>query len=352
MEPEKDTEPKGDTEEDKKPAEEASNDAPVSSSNDAPADALSRTPEELAEEAAEKEAANPTPKVEGPEDIKLPLFKRVFRKVNPYLLAFILIVVVAGVIAIVTYLNSQKPPVTPDVASQQLSEDALKQLANSDATVGNNSQTLTIQGNAIITGQTLARGNLNVAGNIQTGGSIQTPNLTVSGTSNLGTAQINTLQVASTVAIQGTTTIRDLNVSGTTSFSGAVTASQITVTRLILSGNAVLQVPNHISFTGPSPTRTINNAVAGNGGTLSINGSDTAGTINISTGSGTVPGCFAKITFQQSFPTQPRVIVSPIDISAGQIQYYVERNTTSFSICTATAAPTNQTFGFDYFVTN
>ena len=241
---------------------------------------------------------------------------------------------------------------TPDVASQQLSADALKQLANTDATVGNTSQTLTIQGNAIIAGQTLTRGNLNVAGNIQTGGSIQAPSLTISGSANIGTAQANTLQVASTFAVQGGTTLADLNVAGTSSFNGAMTASQITVTRLVLSGNAMLQVPNHISFTGPSPTRTVNNSVLGNGGTASINGSDTSGNININTGSNTVAGCFARIIFQQAFTSEPRVIVSPVNAAAGQTQYYVERNLTGFNICTANAAPTNQAFGFDYFVTS
>ena len=318
--------------------------------NQAPADALSRTPDELQEEQAEKEAANPTPKVDDPSVKKLPFFKRVFRKVNVYLLLFILILVVAGAIAVVNYLNSQKAPVVPDVASQQLSSEALKQLANSDATVGNTSQTLTIQGNAIITGQTLMRGNLNVAGNIQTGGSIQTPNITVSGTSNLGTAQINSLQVATNVAIQGATTLRDINVAGASTFSGAMTASQITVTRLILSGNAVLQIPNHLSFTGPAPSRSINNAPLGNGGSAAISGSDTSGTINISTGSGTSPGCFAKMTFAQAFSSQPRVVISPVGIAAGQTNFYVERNNTGFSVCTANAAPTNQTFSYDYFI--
>ena len=316
-----------------------------------PADALSRTPEDLEKEEADR-ASNDIDASSAAEEAakKGSPLKRILRKVNIYLLIFVLLVVVGGAIAIVSYLNSQKTPVTPDVASQQLSADALKQLANSDATVGNTSQTLTIQGNAIIAGQTLTRGNLNVAGNIQTGGSIQAPSLTISGSANIGTAQANTLQVASTFAVQGGTTLADLNVAGTSSFNGAMTASQITVTRLILSGNAMLQVPNHISFTGPSPTRTVNNSVLGNGGTASINGSDTSGNININTGSNTVAGCFARITFQQAFTNEPRVIVSPVGSAAGQTQYYVERNTTGFNICTANAAPTNQSFGFDYFV--
>jgi len=341
MEPDKNTSP--DTE-NQHPAEEPQ----------APADALSRTPDDLEKEKTDQAAADADPNASSEQstDKKLSPIKRFFRKVNIYLLIFVLLIVVAGVITAVNYLNSQKPPSEAGIEAQGLTEEALKQLANTDATVGSTSQTLTIQGNAIIAGQTLMRGTLNVAGNFQTGGSIQGPSLTISGASNLGEAQINSLQVATNTAVQGSTTLRDLNVSGTSSFGGAMTASQITVTRLILSGNAVLQVPNHISFTGPSPSRTINGGVVGSGGSASINGSDTAGTININTGSNTTAGCFARINFQQAFTNQPHVIVSPVGVAAGQTQYYVDRSNNGFSICTAVPAPANQVFAFDYFVTN
>jgi cytoskeletal protein CcmA (bactofilin family) len=340
MEPDKNTPP--DTES-QTPAEESQ----------APVDALSRTPDDLEKEQADQAAASADPNAapDKPEK-KISPIRRFFRKVNLYLLIFVLLIVVAGAITLVNYLNSQKASPETSIAAQGLTPDALKQLANTDATVGNTSQTLTIQGNAIIAGQTLMRGNLNVAGSFQTGGNIQAPSLTVSGASNLGEAQINSLQVATNTAVQGSTTLRDLNVSGTSSFSGAMTASQITVTRLILSGNAILHVPNHISFAGPSPTRTINGSVVGSGGSASVNGSDTAGTININTGSNTTAGCFARIIFQQAFTSQPHVIVSPIGSAAGQTQYYVDRSNSGFSICTAVPAPANQVFAFDYFVTN
>lgn len=325
-------------------------DASKSTEQQAPTDALSKTPDELDEEQASKEAANPSLKVEDPGEKKASPLRRFFRRFNVYFLLFVLVVVISGIIVAVTYLNNQKPQQLPDIASQTLSQDELKQLANNDATVGNTSQTLTIQGNTIIAGQTLMRGNLNVAGNIQAGGNLTAPNLTVSGTSNLGTAQINTLQVAQNAAIQGTTSMRDLTVSGTSSFSGAMTASQITVTRLVLSGNAVLQVPNHLSFTGATPGRTVNNTVLGNGGTASISGSDTSGTVAINTGNNPTPGCFTRINFAQAYTATPRVIVSPVGSAASQTQYYVDRNTTGFSVCTANAAPANQTFSFDYFV--
>lgn len=318
----------------------------------APVDALSRTPDDLEDEQAKQAAGDLDAPIDGPAVKKISPLKQFLRKVNLYFLIFGLLIVVAGAIAAVNYLNSQKTPVAPAVATQGLSENALKQLANSDATVGNTSQTLTIQGNAIIAGQTLTRGNLNVAGNFQTGGSIQGPSLTISGATNLGATQINSLQVATNTAVQGSTTLRDLNVAGTSSFSGPMTASQITVTKLVLSGNAVLQIPNHIAFTGPSPNRTINAGVLGSGGSASVNGSDTTGTININTGSNPVAGCFARINFQQAFTNQPHVIVSPVGAGAGQTQYYVDRNNSGFSICTAAPAPANQVFAFDYFVTN
>lgn len=336
-----------DQDKDKNPPAEGEN---KSTDQQVSADALSKTPDELDDDKAAREAADPTPKGDMPGEKKISPIKKFFRKVNVYFLLFVLVVVISGIVVAVNYLNSQQPQELPDIASQTLSQDELKQLANNDATVGNTSQTLTIQGNAVIAGQTLMRGNLNVAGNIQAGGSVTAPNLTISGTSNLGTAQINSLQVAQTVAIQGATSLQDLTVAGTSSFSGPMTASQITVTRLILSGNAVLQVPNHLAFTGSTPNRTVNNGVLGNGGSSSVGGSDTSGSITVNTGNNPTPGCFTRINFVQPYSATPRVIVSPVGPGAGQTQYYVDRNTTGFSLCTVNAAPANQTFAFDYFV--
>lgn len=334
--------------EEEKPAPETEDEKPLAE-DQAPADALSRTPDELEAEAAEAAANNPDAKKDEEPVKKESAIRRLFKRLNIYFLLFLLLLIIAIVVVVVNYLNSQKVTPEPSIATQKLSEDALKQLANTDASVGNTSQTLTIKGNAVIEGQSLMRGNVNIAGSLQTGGSIQGPSLTISGASNLNTAQINSLQVAQNVAIQGTTTLRDLNVAGASSFSGALTASQITVNKLVLSGNAELQIPNHLAFTGASPSRTAGNAL-GNGGSVSINGSDTSGTININTGNAPSAGCFTQVTFNQRFTATPRVIVSPIGAAAGQTQYYVTRTATGFSLCTNNAAPANQSFAFDFFV--
>lgn len=326
---------------------------PKVEAQEAPADALSKTPDEL-EEDRKARAAEDTDlaglDIDLPE-AKLSPFKRFMRKINVYLLIFVVLVVVAGAIALVAFLNSQQTPDKATVDSQTLTTEALKNLANTDATVGNTAQTLTIQGSAVINGQTLARGDLNVAGNFQTGGNTTTPNITVSGTANLNDTQINGLQVAGNAAIQGTTTVRDINVSGTAAFSGALTASQITVSRIILSGNASLEVPNHISFTGSTPNRTTNGSVLGNGGSANVSGSDTAGTINVNSGNNPTAGCFVTITFNQSYSSQPHVSVTPIGSAAGSLQFYVDRNNSTFSVCSNNAPAANRSFGFDYFIT-
>lgn len=327
--------------------------AKTSAEQDAPADALSMTPDELEEQRAEQAASDTDLSgLDEPAEKKLSPFKKLLRKVNVYALAMGLIFVAGGTFAAVNFFNSQKAPTEAGIASQSLSEDALKQLANTDTTVGNNSQTLTIQGNAVISGQTLTRGDLNVAGNLQTGGSIQGPSLTISGAVNLGDTQANNLQVATNLAVQGTTTVRDLNVAGASTFSGNLTASQLTVTRLVLSGNASLEIPNHIRFSGPSPNRTFNTGILGNGGSASVNGSDTSGTINVNSGNNPTSGCFMRVIFSQGFSNSPHVIVSPVGAGAGQMQYYVERNNAGFNLCSANPAPANQAFAFDYFVTN
>jgi hypothetical protein len=278
--------------------------------------------------------------------------KKLWKKVNVYFLLFMLVVVITGAIGIVSYLNSKKASQQAAIQTQGLTTDALSKLASSDVSVGNTGQTLTIQGNAIITGQTLVRSDLNVAGTLRVGGDLQVSTLTVSTKANLADTQINSLQVAQNTIAQGSVTIQQgLNVAGVSSFSGAVTFGQVTVSKLIMSGNGTLQVPNHIGFTGASPSRSIGTTALGSGGTASVNGSDTTGTININTGGGTLPGCFITLTFAKAFSTPPHVIISPVGSGAGQTQWYVNRSTNNFSVCTINAAPAGQAFAFDYFIT-
>jgi len=335
---------------DKKPEDTGAKPA-AANEQTTPPDALERTNEELEEAAKADGTAPSTDASDAPKKPKG--FKAVLKRFNVYFLLFLLVVVIVVAVSVVSYLNSKKAPKTPTITSTTLTADALKQLANSDATVGDSGQTLTVQGNAIFSGQVLIQKDLNVAGTIRLGKELQVPQLTVSGNTNLADTQINTLQVATGSTFQGTVTIQhDLNVGGATSFSGPVTAGQITVTKLIMSGNAQLSIPNHIAFTGASPTRSANAGVLGGGGSASVNGSDTSGTANINTGNGPTSGCFITITFNKAYTSTPHVLVTPVESGAGQMSWYVTRTTTSFNICSASTPPANQAFAFDYFVTS
>jgi hypothetical protein len=333
---------------DKKPE-----DAAASTPSQAPQDALEKTNDELQE-------SNPAPAPAdgmGPDGkpLKKPnAFKQFLRRFNVYFLLFLLVAIIAAAVAVVSYLNSQKTPKTPDTATQGLTQDTLKQLTNSDATVGDTGQTLTVQGNAIFTGQVLIQKDLNVAGTINVGGPIKLADLTVSNSTNLNTVQANTLQVAQASTFQGVVTVQHgLNVAGGATIDN-LTANQITVSKITVSGSGVLEIPNHISFTGASPGRqNIDFNALGNGGSASINGSDTSGTFNMHTGAGPTAGCYLTITFNRPFSGAPHVIISPVGSAAGSMDYYANnRTSTGFQLCSNNAPAANATFAFDYFVAN
>jgi len=329
------------------PADQAPASEPVP-----PKDALEKTNEQLAsEQAIDATSPDGTPKVdEKPRKAPGPL-KKIFKKVDVYLFAFLLAVVAVGAFILISYLNSQHGPKEPTLNTEPLTPDALKALANSSASVGSSAQTLTVQGNAIFSNQVLIRGTLGVAGAIQSGVSITAPSITATASANLANTQVNSLQVAAGATVQGPTSLTDLTVSGKSTFGQPMTASQITVTNLILSGNAVVQVPNHLAFTGPTPHRTaFDPAVLGAGGTVNINGSDTSGTVNINSGNSPIAGCFVSITFAQPFAKIPRVIIGPVNAAAGKLEYYATVTTTGMSICTDNAATPNQVFAFNYFI--
>ncbi|HEX7368440.1 MAG TPA: hypothetical protein VF261_02180 [Candidatus Saccharimonadales bacterium] len=284
-----------------------------------------------------------------PTDPHRGFLKRLFGRANIYLLLFVLILVVAGAVVVVAYLHSRSAQNNTNIASQTLSQSALKQLANSDVTVGGAQQTLNVQSNAVFAGQVLIRSNLAVAGKLQIGSSLSLAGIQVSGTSQFDQVQISkNLSVAGDAAIQGQLTVqKSLNVNGGGTFNGAVSATALTADSLQLNGDLILT--HHISAGGVTPGRS-NGGALGSGGTASVSGSDTSGSIAINTGSGAYAGCLVSLTFATPFHTTPHVIVTPVGSAAGNLGYYVNRSSTSFSVCTDNKPPDSATFGFDYMV--
>jgi len=268
---------------------------------------------------------------------------------NIYLLLFIFVIVIAGVVVVFSYNYSKKKTGESSVSTTSLSEDTLAQLANSDATVGDTSQVLNVQSSAVFAGKILARSDLEVAGNLKLGGGLDLASINVTDQANLGQTSVSKdLSVSGSVAVQGQQTIaKSLQVGGTGTFSGGVSAPQISTNNLQLNGDLVLT--RHFTTGGGNPGRT-NGTALGSGGTASIGGSDTAGSVGINTGSGANAGCFINITFATKYNATPHVLVTPVGSDAGGIDFYVNRTTTGFSICSSNAPPSNASFGFDYFV--
>lgn len=274
---------------------------------------------------------------------------RLWQRVNVYVLLFVLLIIIAsGVIAGFVIKDKKNAAPKSSTSSQGLSQSTLQQLANTDVTVGSSSQTLNVASNAVFAGSVLIRSNLDVAGTVAIGGNLTLPGITVSGSSQLGQVNATGIAVSGIETVQGVLTAKNgLNVSGNSTFSGSVSTAALVTSNLTISGN--LNLTHHITAGGAIPSLAKGTAVGG-GGSASVSGSDTSGTVIINTGSSPPAGCFATITFAQAFAATPHVVVTPIGSGAGGLQYYVDRSTTNFSICALNAAGATQTFGFDYIV--
>lgn len=294
-------------------------------------------------------AASATPSPE-PKQKKKP-FRQLRQRLNIYLLLLGSVLLIAVAIILIAYLQSRKPSTTSSLKTQDLSQATLQQLANSDASVGSSQYVLNVKSSAIFAGQVIVKQNLQVAGNLQVGGTAAFNNISAAGTGQFSQATINNnLTVGGNSSVQGSATIaKSLQVSGGGTFGGALSAPQITTANLQLSGDLVLA--HHITTSGPVPSRAGGPALGG-GGSASVSGTDTAGSVSINTGSSPPAGCFVTISFGTHYDTTPHILVTPIGSSAGGLAYYVSRSTTNFSICDATAPPAGSSFGFDYFVIN
>jgi cytoskeletal protein CcmA (bactofilin family) len=273
---------------------------------------------------------------------------RVMNFANLYFIIFLLLLLLGagGIFAAVKFNNKNAANQNSKTAS--LTDKQLADLKNNTTLVGDAQQTLDIQGNSIFEGQVLMRNNLDIAGSIKIGGSLSLPAITVGGTSTFGQIHVNDqLSVSGNTTLQGTLTVqKGLTVTGSASF-GSLSASQINAASLQLSGDFV--VSRHINVSGGTPGRSGGSAL-GSGGTASVSGTDTAGTVTINTGGGPPAGCFITINFVNRYNSTPHAIISPSNSNSANLNYYANRSTTSFSVCTANAPAASTTYLFDYIV--
>jgi preprotein translocase subunit YajC len=86
--------------------------------------------------------------------------RSLINKVNIYLLLFVFILVVAGVVLFIAIQAGRNQAKKDQTATQQLTADALKTLEGTDAKVGDPKQLLTIESDAVFNGKVLVRDGL------------------------------------------------------------------------------------------------------------------------------------------------------------------------------------------------
>jgi len=278
--------------------------------------------------------------------------RRFFSSLNAYSLLVAFIILLGAGIVIFAYKQSNKSSDSSSLSSQGLTADSLKNLTDSDVSVGNSDQILKVDANAIFSGNILVRQNLDIAGGLHLGnGTLAVSGFTAADKTQLSETQIDkNLTVAGNTSLQGGVSVsRNLQVGGTGSFGGTISAPQVNTARLQITGD--FSLTSHLALGGASVGRS-NGGALGGGGTSSVSGSDSGGSITINTGSSPAAGCFINVSFARRYNTTPRVLLTPVGSAASAINYYVNRSSTGFSVCTSSAAPASASFGFDYFVFN
>jgi cytoskeletal protein CcmA (bactofilin family) len=272
-------------------------------------------------------------------------------KLNIYLLLFIVILLIGGIIFFVVFQSSQQQN-QATIETQELTQEAVDELIGSDAKVGDPKQILTVESDSVFTGKVLIQDGLDVAGPIKVGGSLSLPGITVSGASAFDEVTINTLNIAGDASIQGQLSVqKGLTVSGPVTFSGTFSAAAFSIQSLQVDGNITLN--RHIDAGGPTPGVSGGGALGG-GGTVTISGTDTAGTVSVNVGGGGGNGVLATVNFAVAFNGSPHVVITPVTTQAsmmsGTFNYYLSsRTTTSFSIAVSGAIPSGSV-SFDYIV--
>ena len=143
---------------------------------------------------------------------------------------------------------------------------------------------------------------------------------------------------------------------GSLSLADLKVTNGLTATILTISGDATFQgtltLAGHLITAGETPTIAAEPA-AGTDATVTINGNDTSGTITLHTsaiGPGPIAGTLAKITFNKTYDKAPRIILTPANEQATNLKYYYSSETDNFTLRTANAPETDQTYKYTYWI--
>ncbi len=262
---------------------------------------------------------------------------------------FVALLVVGGTVGFY-YSQSRKNTVAPKPTTiNSLTPEEINKLSQLGTGLGVSGQVLNIGADALFRGKANVTGDLTVGGHFNANGPVTLSQLNIT-----GSAALTALNVGSNLNVAGTTTLQhsltvgelatvgSLNVVGVASVN-TLNANSIAVRTLSVSGPLAI---GHLSTQGPAPA--VSPGSVGSGGTVSISGNDTAGQVNINTGSG--PGdLLATVTFRAPYSASVHVQLTAITAAGATSGYYVTHTGGSFQIHAATPSA-GANLRFDYFV--
>jgi hypothetical protein len=129
-------------------------------------------------------------------------------------------------------------------------------------------------------------------------------------------------------------------------FSVDTTNKLVTVTKLAVTGDITLS--GHLATTGTTPAIAAG-AAACTTPTVSVVGTDTAGTITVTTGTGcSGSGTLATLTFSTAFAAAPHMTLTPASATALGLGVYVSPTTTVAALTTGSTATSTTTYKWNY----
>jgi len=279
-------------------------------------------------------------------------------------LTFIGALVAAGVIfGIYAYITRAKTSTVPAPKVTNLDKSELAKLSTffDGNSAGSSSQVLTISSSSLFNSRVAMASDLKVIGGLQVSGGTALGDLTVDKTTTLGVTNIRgQLVVAGPVNFQspaqfgaGGTVNGNLAVTGNGSFGGSISAGILNVRDISVSGT--INLAGHLSISGQTPGASALSG-AGAGAGASVDGNDTSGTVIINTG--TIPGYptpfpgaqLATVSFRSAYPRVPRIVITPIGQSTGELSFFIIKTATGFTVGTASLPRSNTSYAFDFWV--
>lgn len=242
-----------------------------------------------------------------------------------------------------------------------LSSETLNQLGVSRNPVGNAETELIVGPNSKFGGKVTMSSDLNVGGQLILNSKLNASDAALAKLQ-AGDTQLQSLNVNGDGTVSTLNLRKDLQVAGTTRLQGQLTVNQLTTINnnmnvagnLSVGGNlsvrnfqvANLTVAGHLISSGSTPGVSAGGG-AGSGGTATVSGNDTSGTIAVNIGVGGGNGLLATITFNTKYDSTPHINVTPVGRSVPGL--YVNRTSAGFTI-SADGSLGAGGYAFDYIV--